>query len=809
MTHVERLVKIYLDSQERLLKEIKKREQWGRPTWHQQDMVRLIDAELKKLNLESYAWAKEAIEAAYMRSAKLAWMEAKTGNSKAFASFGGLHKKAVALLAHNTQDYLNITNNLIARQAKDTVRKVGVEVTAKKFAETLTWKETAKLMEQRLAEEGFYTVPWRNGKGHMRLDSYAELVARTTTAEATNTGTLNQMDAMGQVLVKMTAHSTTCRVCASRQGRVYRTVEVDQLPEGDPRRAFPHIREGMPRWPTYKTVHPNCFVSGTSVLAKDVMAHTRRNYIGEVVTISVSGGNKLTVTPNHPILTPKGWVKAGALLKGDKVVKYVRKDDFFVGQDPNDIQVPTLIEDVPHALRKAGSVSTYTVEGTPEQFHGDGSYGKVAIVDANSFLRNEREPFGDKKILESQFVNRLKSRCPFFAKRPFSQIFFRPSHTPDRVMSGAYARNPLLWGQSCHHLLSRFRTSFRRWVTRFRKPVADGHIPNLEVDCNCMLGHTTFVHSDNFLDRERLSITSWFSSDSWPELPEDNSFSFGLFFNPTDANTEDGCNLFNSLSGQVELLDVVHVEFNFFSGHVFNLHTRSGWYLANDIITHNCAHRILPYIWSQKTEEEQKEALSRAGEPFNHDPRGEAERKRYEDAQRKNAERLRDRKQWEKYRAVLGKENVPKTLSGFRQMKRSGNENWQFMQLDYKRQNRLITHPELALPNARSATAADEKFTQYLFNPNNQSGWAKGVALNSRLGYNIGNWEALRDKVLENANKYPVTIHKQNEHGTQYEQLTVLYGSKGKPANVLVSWLNKDGKTHMTNAYIKEVKNDD
>ncbi|MDI9520664.1 MAG: hypothetical protein QM308_05865 [Bacillota bacterium] len=123
----------------------------------------------------------------------------------------------------------------------------------------LTVRETTKLMEQRLQEEGFMErVPWRDGRGSMRLDSYAELVARTTTAEATNTGTLDKMTEMGQVLVKMTAHNTTCKVCAPRQGRVYRTVEVDQLPEGDPRREFPHIREGMPRWPTYKTVHPNC-----------------------------------------------------------------------------------------------------------------------------------------------------------------------------------------------------------------------------------------------------------------------------------------------------------------------------------------------------------------------------------------------------------------------------------------------------------------------------------------------------------------------------------------------------------------------
>lgn len=474
MNQIERLVKIYLDSRARITAEIEKRELWGRNVTYQQQILREIDRELKRLNLESFAWAKEAIEAAYTKGAKLAWMAAHEADQavKAFSAFGGVHKKAVRLLAHNAQDYLGITNNLIARQAKDAVRRIGVEVTGKKFAETLTWRETKKLLEQRLQEDDFYSVPWRNGRGSMRVDSYAELVARTTTAEATNTGTLNQMLETGHGLVKMTEHNTTCKVCASRQGRVYR---LQDFPEGDPRQRFPHISEGMPRWPTYKTIHPNC------------------------------------------------------------------------------------------------------------------------------------------------------------------------------------------------------------------------------------------------------------------------------------------------------------------------------------------QHRLLAFLWEQKTEAEQQAALSRAAEPFNHDPRGEAERLRYEKAQKANNERLRDRKQWEKYRAALGKENVPKTLSGFRQAKKADSEWYQGMKLDYRRKNALKADPSLALPNAAKATAADAKFTGYLFNPKNTKGWDKGVALTSRLGYDISNWNELKTVILSNASKYPVTVHKSNEHGTHYEQLTVLYGLKGKPTNVLVAWTHKDGQTHMSNAYVKEV----
>ena len=260
MTQIERLVEIYLNSRKRLLKEISKRLLWGRNVKYQEELLALINRELKRLNLESYAWAQEAIDAAYIRGAKVAWEAIKNAGftAQAFNTFGGLHKRAIDLLAHNTQDFLGITNSLIARQARDRVREIGVAMTSRKFAEGMTWNETRKGLMGMLQEDNFYTVPWRNGRGSMRLDSYSELVARTTTAEATNTGTINQMDELGQYTVKMTEHSTTCKVCASRQGRVYRTADANVFPEGDPRRQLPHISQGMPRWPTYKTVHPNC-----------------------------------------------------------------------------------------------------------------------------------------------------------------------------------------------------------------------------------------------------------------------------------------------------------------------------------------------------------------------------------------------------------------------------------------------------------------------------------------------------------------------------------------------------------------------
>lgn len=167
-----------------------------------------------------------------------------------------------------------------------------------------------------------------------------------------------------------------------------------------------------------------------------------------------------------------------------------------------------------------------------------------------------------------------------------------------------------------------------------------------------------------------------------------------------------------------------------------------------------------------------------------------------------------DRKQYEQYKAVLG-EDAPKSFAAFQQLKYGDEEVWSLVKLDYSRRSRLIANPELKLPNAENATAADEKFTKYLFNPDNKKGWAKGVAFTSRLGYNAENWKELQQEIIKRAAIYPVLRKGKNDFGELYEQKMVLYGKSRRPANVIVGWIVNENITRMTSAYIKEVKGND
>ena len=145
----------------------------------------------------------------------------------------------------------------------------------------------------------------------------------------------------------------------------------------------------------------------------------------------------------------------------------------------------------------------------------------------------------------------------------------------------------------------------------------------------------------------------------------------------------------------------------------------------------NCRHVIVVTVESLWTPEQREKYLADAKKPLNIDPRSEKERALYQGQQRKNRQARQNLYQYERYKAVLGKD-APKSLAAFKRMKKANSEKWQYMQLDYRRRAALLRNPSLALPNADTATAADAKFEKYFFDPQHKKGYAKGVAFTSR-----------------------------------------------------------------------------
>lgn len=97
----------------------------------------------------------------------------------------------------------------------------------------------------------------------------------------------------------------------------------------------------------------------------------------------------------------------------------------------------------------------------------------------------------------------------------------------------------------------------------------------------------------------------------------------------------------------------------------------------------NCRHTFRPYIPAGKTEEELKKDKAKKFKP-NKDPRTDAQKKAYEKEQEIRRLANREKKDYEKLKAVLGADNVPKTLGAFRRMRRKNDLTWKTLQKQYR-----------------------------------------------------------------------------------------------------------------------------
>lgn len=105
-------------------------------------------------------------------------------------------------------------------------------------------------------------------------------------------------------------------------------------------------------------------------------------YSGQLVSIATDDGIELKATPNHPVLTGRGWVPMNALKKGDYLVKaFDQGCPIFYGNKGH--FVPSF-HNVYETLKLAlGSTVT---AGSETNFYGDGTKGDVNTVHVDSFL---------------------------------------------------------------------------------------------------------------------------------------------------------------------------------------------------------------------------------------------------------------------------------------------------------------------------------------------------------------------------------------------------------------------------------------
>lgn len=302
---------------------------------------------------------------------------------------------------------------------------------------------------------------------------------------------------------------------------------------------------------------PQCFPSDTLALpVGDLRGISRRPWNGDLVIITTASGKKLRATPNHPVLTARGWRPMQEVEPGADVLYRVGVDVGGVSA-AEDVEVPATMGAVFDALNKPAFGDVF-VECTSEvDFHGDGVRGEHEI--------NHPRTQGHLRLgIETAFGQEVAEKLLVFVTQP--SFLFREGQVDE-----------FLFGPPLIDVAPQVNTGSAK--DRIKSRLAD-------------LMSAANVCGTSAITKELDKLR--FVSPLGELTATDRGHNARPLQDTGNGRGRDAvvaADLSSRNAVGVVADDVVTVEREFFSGHVFNLQTGSELYIADGFVVHNCRLR--------------------------------------------------------------------------------------------------------------------------------------------------------------------------------------------------------------------------
>lgn len=271
--------------------------------------------------------------------------------------------------------------------------------------------------------------------------------------------------------------------------------------------------------------HELCFPAGTVVTGPSVHGASVRWYAGELVAIKTAAGDLLTGTPNHPVLTSRGWLPLQFVREGDYVFRCRDAQRVAATVDPHQHQVETSIEQIARALNMVPGF----VPQTAQYLHSERAGDEIDVVPTDRELLDCLNAALGEQAPHGALGGGNAGRMELPRDGELVQRRVGVAVSPPSGVGLARVDQQFFGGQSTHA------------VALGGAAIADGDA----------------AFSELLSDRHRVRAA---------RLRE----------------------RIRGLAGEVALSEVVRTERQHFEGHVYNLQTAGHWYIANSIITHNC-----------------------------------------------------------------------------------------------------------------------------------------------------------------------------------------------------------------------------
>lgn len=335
-----------------------------------------------------------------------------------------------------------------------------------------------------------------------------------------------------------------------------------------------------PFWEYYRPpLAFNCFPEGEVVECSPLLG-SKAWYSGQIFKLQTSGGRRLAVTANHPVLTDRGFVPAHQLKKGDNLICAGAKIEGFVSRAINDQYRQARVEQIFDSLAAHG---TRRLQPANLDFYGDGEFlqGKIDVVAANRFLCNKFNALEAQLLGEQNFISVLNGRdllAPGFGEQhrlsvPCESMQFEAlqdkTSVKAQLLSNSITTHPRFVEEvnfgpvRCNSLLEFLSPSGGNYATNSQSLLFRGGNSPLPLDFLLL----ALGSESDILDREH-SVDR--ISAAFVNLRQ----------------------LQNAMSREIFLDDICVIQSDYFSGHVYDFTTSDGMIISDSIITSNCRCRL-------------------------------------------------------------------------------------------------------------------------------------------------------------------------------------------------------------------------
>lgn len=345
--------------------------------------------------------------------------------------------------------------------------------------------------------------------------------------------------------------------------------------------------DDLPASSSGETIQPgqdyNCFPGNLPVnIYAGVNKLYRYPYRGELTELVADNGVVFSSTPNHPVLTDRGFVAACDIKVGDNIV-YIPDQRLFTGegysQSPN-IEFSKLFESLKLIFKFHKTSSPLS-----GNFHGD--YPINEQIDIISF--DWELPFDFKSEPNKRFVEFLLSSS--------DQVFVHgvPSRnsdlfsvikgmllSPDSVVSGLCELLSIGNGGLTHSDKHSF-AAIGLLYSVFIQNSSDDISGCIEFFSDCFDAEIGIEKRLDIFKRKILLIGRHCFGFGDLEAPGSDCFA-----NRVGVSSEFSSSGFKSIPLQQELITVTDKRVSVFSGHVFNLEMKQGLFVSQNIAVSNC-----------------------------------------------------------------------------------------------------------------------------------------------------------------------------------------------------------------------------